>query len=54
MRGRQSPQASMLSLVDPESRIPAAHPVRAVRAFADAALAEMEPVFDAMYVETSR
>lgn len=54
MRGRQKQQASMLALVDPASRVPAAHPIRAVRSLADAALAEVSPVFDAMYAETGR
>src|SRR5581483_3906476 len=54
VRGRQSPQVSMLALVDPESRVPAAYPIRAVRALADAALTELSPVFDAMYAETGR
>jgi len=44
----------MLALVDPESRVPAAYPIRAVRALADAALTELSPVFDAMYAETGR
>ena len=39
----------MLALVDPETRIPSAHPIRAVRAPTAAALAELSPVFDAMY-----
>jgi transposase len=44
----------MLALVDPESRVPASHPIRAVRALADAALVELSPVFDAMYAEGGR
>src|SRR5688572_32871333 len=44
----------MLALVDPESRIAAAHPIRAVRRLADAALAELGPVFDAMYAAGGR
>ena len=44
----------MLALVDPALRVPAGHPIRAVRALADAALAELSPVFDAAYAETGR
>ena len=54
MRARQSPRASMLALVDPESRVPDAHPIRAVSALTNAALAELSPVFDALYAETGR
>jgi hypothetical protein len=28
MRGRQNPQLTMLGFVDPESRVPSAHPGR--------------------------
>jgi transposase len=44
----------MLPPVDPESRVPAGRPIRAVRALADAALAELSPVFDAIYAEGGR
>jgi hypothetical protein len=40
MRGTDSKQATMLSLLSPEKRVPAKHPLRAVKALADAALAE--------------
>jgi len=49
MRGTDSKQATMLSLLSPEKRVPAKHPLRAVKALADAALAELSPTFDAMY-----
>jgi hypothetical protein len=39
----------MLALIDPESRIPANHPLRTIKQFADAALAELSPQFDALY-----
>ena len=39
----------MLAFIDPESRIPANHPLRTIRQFADAALAELSPQFDALY-----
>ena len=54
MRGRQDPQVSMLAFVDMESRIPVDHPLRTIRSIADRALAELSPVFDAMYVDDGR
>lgn len=49
MRGRRSPQASMLAFVDLEERVPPHHPLRTMKRFADRALAELSPTFDAMY-----
>ena len=49
VRGRTKPQTSMLAFIDPESRIPANHPLRTIKRFADAALAELSPLFDEMY-----
>ena len=49
MRGRTKPQTSMLAFIDPESRIPANHPLRTIKQFADAALAELSPQFDRLY-----
>jgi hypothetical protein len=42
----------MLAFVDLEERVPATHPLRVVKQFADRALAELSPVFDRMYVGT--
>jgi transposase len=39
----------MLAFIDPESRIPANHPLRTIKKFADAALAELSPQFDRLY-----
>jgi transposase len=49
MRGRRNPQASMLAFVDLEERVPPHHPLRTIKRFADRALAELSPTFDAMY-----
>ena len=49
MRGRAKKQSSMLAFVDPETLIPADHPLRTVKRFADAALLELSPLFDEMY-----
>jgi len=54
VRGRQKSQASMLAFVDPESLIPARHPIRAIRRLADEALAELSPLFEEMYAEIGR
>jgi transposase len=54
MRGRRNPQASMLAFVDLEERVPPHHPLRVIRRFADRALAELSPTFDAMYGAAGR
>jgi transposase len=54
MRGRNESQVTMLSLVTPDQRVPKAHPLRKVKALADAALAALSPTFDAMYSTVGR
>lgn len=54
MRGRTDPQVSMLAFVDVESRIPFGHPLRTIKRFADAALAELSPLFDELYAQDGR
>jgi len=54
MRGVETKQSSMLCLMSPESRVPADHPLRAIRELADEALAKLSAVFDAMYSSTGR
>jgi transposase len=49
MRGQDTKQSSMLALMSPESVVPSKHPLRRVKALADAALAQLSPTFDAMY-----
>src|SRR4051794_13549435 len=49
MRGRRNPQASMLAFVDLEERVPPNHPLRTIKRFADRALMQLSPTFDAMY-----
>jgi len=53
-RGIQSSPISTLALVHPESMIPASHPIRVMRQIADAALAEVSPLFDQRYAATGR
>lgn len=54
MRGEVERQRTMLTLVQPEDRIPADHPIRRIKAVADAELAHLSPVFEGMYAERGR
>src|SRR6266852_9128643 len=54
MRGAETKQATMLSLLSPEQRVPKNHPLRRVKLLADAALRELSPVFDEMYAVKGR
>ena len=49
MRGADVQQSGLFSYVSVESRIPANHPLRAVRALLDEALAAMSRDFDRVY-----
>lgn len=54
MRGDDEQTGFMFSYLSPEQRVPADHPLRAVRRLADAALAELSPRFAAMYSDIGR
>ncbi len=54
MRGREQQQEGMFSYLSPESRVPADHPLRAIRVYADEALGRMSRVFNQMYSERGR
>src|SRR5216683_7546463 len=54
MRGTDTKQATMLSVLTPERRVPQNHPLRAVKKLADAALVELSPTFSAMYSVVGR
>src|SRR5436309_9663536 len=54
MRGTETKQATMLSLLSPEQRVPRDHPLRRIKQLADAALLELSPVFDEMYSAKGR
>jgi transposase len=54
MRGVDHQQADMYSYLSPEARVRTDHPLRAIRALADKALANMTERFDAMYAKTGR
>lgn len=54
MRGRQSSQGAMFSYVSLEERVPAKHPLRAIRAVVDEVLAGMDGAFAGLYASTGR
>ena len=54
MRGKDTKQATMLSVLTPERRVPPNHPLRVVKKLADAALVELSPTFSAMYSAVGR
>jgi transposase len=54
MRGHVDPQGSMFSYFSPESRVPQGHPLRAIKADADAVLASLSAQFDELYAEEGR
>jgi hypothetical protein len=53
-RGHDRPQATMLTLVNPEQRVPADHPIRLIKPLAEVALEELSPRFEQMYSEVGR
>jgi len=54
MRGQVEPQSALFSYFSVEERIPAEHPLRRIKAQADAVLAEMGAEFEAMYAAVGR
>ena len=54
MRGADERCGSLFSYIDLECRIRAAHPLRAIRAIVNAALADLNAVFQAMYSPLGR
>ena len=54
MRGYDRPQSTMLTLVNPEQRVPANHPIRLIKQLAEVALKELSPRFEQMYSEVGR
>jgi transposase len=49
MRGEDRTSGALFSYVDVEARVPANHPLRAMRRLTDAALAELDASFSALY-----
>jgi len=54
MRGADERSGSLFSYVNLESRVPADHPLRAIRVMVNAALAELDGEFAAMYAPMGR
>ena len=54
MRGADERSGSLFSYVDLEWRVPADHPLRAIRVMVNAALAELDAEFTAMYAPIGR
>jgi transposase len=54
MRGTDDKQATMFSIVSPERRVAADHPLRRIKAMADEILAGLTKTFDAMYSSVGR
>ncbi len=54
MRGHENPQASMISYVSLEQRVPKDHPLRTLCALVDGILAKMSALFDRRYSHTGR
>jgi hypothetical protein len=49
MEGSDRPQSTMLTLVNPEQRVPGDHPIRLIKQLAEVALKELSPLFAQMY-----
>lgn len=54
MRGEDEKQQDMFSYISPEQRVPADHPLRAVREMVDQILKEMSPRFARLYSDVGR
>jgi transposase len=54
MRGERREESQLFSYIPLEERIPADHPLRAIRSFVDPVLAELSPRFEALYAGTGR
>jgi len=54
MRGESESTQAMFSYVSPEAMVPKDHPLRPIKAMADAALKQISVQFDAIYSHTGR
>src|SRR6516164_2448369 len=54
MRGADSQQGGMFSYISAERRVPADHPLRAIRAMVEVALRNMSKAFETMYAKAGR
>ena len=54
MCGHLDPQASMFSYFAPEARVPAAHPLRSIKGYADTVLKSLSRDMDELYAAIGR
>ena len=54
MRGEANQQATMLTAITPDAKVPRDHPIRAIKPIVDRALLDLSPVFNAMYAKVGR
>jgi transposase len=54
MRGTDSKQEAMFSYVSPDTRVPARHPLRPIKAIVSDALAQMDKKLEGLYSQTGR
>jgi len=54
MRGHLDPQGHLFSYLSPDKRVPADHPLRTIKSFADEALKALANTFNSMYSEIGR
>ena len=54
MRGDDEQSGHLFSYLSPEQRVPADHPLRAIRTMTDEALRRLSPRFEAIYATTGR
>jgi transposase len=54
MRGKEPAQSMMLAFLDPDARIPQDHPLRTIKHYADAALAQLSRELDRLYADWGR
>src|SRR6202158_3280037 len=54
MRGDGEQSGQLFSYLSPEQRVPADHPLRAIRTMTDEALGRLSPRFEALYAKTGR
>lgn len=54
MRGDDQQSGHLFSDLSPEQRVPADHPLRAIRLMTDEALRQLSPQFEAIYAKSGR
>ena len=54
MRGDANQQATMLTAITPDAKVPQDHPIRAIKPIVERALLDLSPVFNAMYAKVGR